>query len=73
MAGELVLFNATDSWDPDGEIVSYSWDFNNDGSPDAETASAEHIFPEPGSFIVSLTVTDNAGASDTLSISIDAQ
>jgi PKD repeat protein len=73
MAGELVLFDATDSWDPDGEILAYSWDFNNDGSPDAETASAEHIFPEPGSFTVSLTVTDNAGASDTLSISIDAQ
>ncbi len=73
MAGELVLFDASDSWDPDGEIVAYSWDFNSDGSPDADTMSAEHIFPEPGSATVSLTVTDNSGASDTLSIPIDVQ
>jgi len=67
-AGELVLFNASSSWDFDGEIVAYSWDFNGDGSPDASTVTAEHIFPSPGTFSVSLTVTDNSGASDTLSI-----
>jgi PKD repeat protein len=72
-AGELVLFNGTLSWDFDGTIVTYSWDFNNDGSPDASTAVAEHFFPAPGTITVSLTVTDDSGASDTLSIPIDVQ
>ena len=72
-AGELVLFNGTLSWDFDGEIVAYMWDFNNDGSPDAITALAEHIFPSPGTITVSLTVTDNSGASDTLSIPIEVE
>jgi len=72
-AGELVLFNGTFSWDFDGEIVSYIWDFNNDGSPDAISALAEHIFPSPGTVTVSLTVTDNSGSSDTLSIPIDIE
>lgn len=69
-AGELVLFNGTFSWDFDGEIATYAWDFNNDGSSDANTALAEYIFPVPGTVTVSLTVTDNSGASDTLSIPI---
>jgi len=73
LAGELVLFNGTLSWDFDGEIVAYSWDFNNDGSPDANTAVAEHFFPSPGTITVSLTVTDNSGASDTLSIPIGVE
>ena len=73
MAGELVLFNGTNSWDFDGEIVTYSWDFNNDGSSDASTVVAEHFFPAPGTITVSLTVTDNSGASDTLSISIEVE
>ncbi len=72
-AGELVLFNGTFSWDFDGEIVAYSWDFNNDGSPDANTAVAEHFFPSPGTITVSLTVTDDSGASDTLSIPIEVK
>ena len=72
-AGELVLFNGTLSWDFDGEIVAYSWDFDNDGSPDANTSVAEHIFPSPGTITVSLTVTDDSGASDTLSIPIEVE
>jgi PKD repeat protein len=72
-AGELVLFNGTLAWDFDGEIVTYIWDFNNDGSPDAITALAEHIFPSPGTITVTLTVTDNSGASDTLSIPIEVE
>lgn len=72
-AGELVLFNGTFSWDFDGEIVSYVWDFNNDGNPDATTALAEHIFPSPGTATVSLTVTDDSGSSDTLSLDIDIE
>lgn len=69
--GELVLFNGTFSWDFDGEIESYAWDFDGDSIPDAVTPTAEHIFTSSGTKTVSLTVTDDSGASDTLSIDID--
>ncbi|MCF7889747.1 PKD domain-containing protein [Candidatus Bipolaricaulota bacterium] len=55
-----VSFDATNSADPDGNIVSYSWDFG-----DGETSSGEktdHVYSSSGDFTVELTVTDNDGA-----------
>ena len=58
-----VSLDATNSYDPDGNIVSYSWDLG-----DGETASGEkpdHVYSSSGNFIVELTVTDNGGAQDS--------
>jgi len=54
-------FNATGSTDPDGTIVSYDWDFG-DGNT-GTGATTTHTYATAGSFTVSLTVTDNGGAS----------
>jgi PKD repeat protein len=64
-AGELVLFDGTLSFDFDGQIVSYAWDFDADGTPDATSATAERSFADPGTYPVSLTVTDDGGNTDT--------
>lgn len=56
-------FNATSSHDPDGVIVSYSWDFG-DGSPPASGAVVTHTFPGQGSYDITLTVTDDGGLTD---------
>ena len=61
--GESVSFSATDSADPDGDIVSYNWDFG-DGDTDAGI-SVEHTYPHSGHYTVTLTVTDNDKLSDT--------
>ncbi len=61
-AGDLVTFTST-STDSDGTITAYAWDFNNDGVTDATTASASYTFMAAGSYPVALTVTDNGGAS----------
>ena len=53
-------FDATASADPDGVIVSYEWDFG-DGAT-ASGATTTHTFAE-GTWTVTLTVTDNAGAT----------
>ena len=54
-----VQFNGTGSYDPDGSITGYSWDFN-DGSY-SEDMNPQHMFTDPGSYAVTLTVTDDGG------------
>ena len=58
-----VLFDAGNSTDSDGNIAAWSWDFNSDGVEDAEGVSVEHTFTEAGEYNVTLTVTDDSGAT----------
>jgi TolB protein len=56
---QAVNFNGG-SFDPDGTITSYSWDFG-DGVTSASPASS-HAYATAGTYSVTLTVTDNLGA-----------
>ena len=58
--GESILFDAGASVDPDGTIVSWSWDFGDGASADTEQVS--HAFAASGVYLVRLTVTDDGGA-----------
>ena len=51
------------STDPDGSISSYAWNFGD--SATATSATANHTYSTPGTYTVSLTVTDNRGATNT--------
>ena len=57
---EQIQFDASQSEDIDGSIVSYLWDFG-DGNT-ATTKMAMHRYQSPGDYIVSLSVTDDDGA-----------
>ncbi|MCB1686366.1 MAG: S8 family serine peptidase, partial [Pseudomonadales bacterium] len=59
-----VQFDASSSRDPDGTITGYSWDFG-DGSIPASGVSTTHLFADPGTYSVGLTVTDNEGRTAT--------
>ncbi|NOJ60758.1 LamG-like jellyroll fold domain-containing protein, partial [Arthrobacter sp. 260] len=59
-----VAFDATGSADPDGTIDSYTWDFGDDQVGSGSTTS--HSYAEAGSYEVTLTVTDDDGATDTV-------
>jgi len=63
--GEDIRFNATKSYDPDGRIVSYFWDFGDETNATGVTAT--HSYTDNGTYMVTLTVTDNNGATDTAS------
>lgn len=68
-----VTFDASSSYDPDGEIVSYEWDLNGDGRyDDAEGDIVEYTYEQEGNFEVSLRVTDNNGEYDVTTTTIEA-
>jgi len=66
--GETVTFDASASFDPDGTIKTYVWDFG-DGTTDTAII-ATHIFTTAGSYNVTLTVTDDDGLSDASAQSV---
>ena len=57
-----VEFDASSSFDNDGNIVDYAWDFGDGNTTTGITTS--HIFEEVGTYTVTLTVTDNEGLMD---------
>ena len=69
-----VTFNASGSYDSDGDVVSYTWDFG-DGSPEQTEGGPRvvHVFPDTAAFClqitytVLLTVQDDAGDRGTAS------
>lgn len=62
--GTTIYFNASTSYDLDGYIVNYFWDFG-DQTNATGTATANHSYPDNGNYTVTLTVTDNDGATSS--------
>lgn len=65
-----VAFDASNSFDPNGDDLSYNWDFGNGQT--STLVSPTIIFTEIASYLVSLTVTDgiNTSASFTTTITV---
>ena len=61
--GGVVAFNASESYDPDGNISEYLWDFG-DGTT-AYGKIVEHVFNSSGMYTVALTVVDDKGMKNT--------
>ena len=58
-----ISFDASSSYDSDGNIISYEWDFKDGNTGSGETLN--HTFSSTGSYKVELTVTDNKGATSS--------
>jgi PKD repeat protein len=63
--GGAVRLSARDSFDIDGTIASYRWDFSDLDRP-IEGATVERSFDKPGIYSVQLTVTDGSGAANAV-------
>jgi trimeric autotransporter adhesin len=57
--------DATGSTDTDGRVASYAWNFGDGGT--AAGVTAAHSYAAPGTYQVTLTITDDDGASATSS------
>ena len=62
-------FDGTGSTDPDGSIGDYAWDFG-DGDT-GSGAEPTHVYDEPGTYLVTLTVTDNDDATGVTSHDVE--
>lgn len=62
--GSPVSFDGTGSFDPDGDLLTYSWDFDGDAVEDASGATPNHTYADNGLFSVTLTVSDGEPLSD---------
>lgn len=62
--------SASYSKNPQAQISTLRWSFG-DGSEPTTGAKASHTFMQPGTFVVTLAVTDSDGSTATSSISVD--
>ena len=65
VVNQSVTFDASSSYDPDGNITSYEWDFGDGNITNTTHEILNHSYSEAGSYEVTLTVTDDKGATDS--------
>ncbi len=67
----VVTFDASASTDPDGDAITYAWDFGDGNTATGETA--ENTYNSVGDYDATLTVTDENGAEsqDTITIRVN--
>jgi len=59
IVGEKITFDGSGSHDPNGAVVTYVWDFGEGSTGDGMIAT--HAYNSPGTYTVTLNVTDNEG------------
>ncbi|WP_394289173.1 PKD domain-containing protein [Microbacterium sp.] len=64
--GLQVNVNGAASADSDGDVVSYAWQFGDPAGTTATGATASHTYAAAGTYTVRLTVTDDDGATATI-------
>ncbi len=64
-----VMFDGASSYDRDGEIISYDWDFGDGRTGEGEIVY--HQYCEEGAYDVTLTVTDDDGLTGNITKCVD--
>ncbi|MBE0519971.1 Ig-like domain repeat protein [Candidatus Bathyarchaeota archaeon] len=70
---ETITFDASASYDPDGNIISYKWDFGDGNITVVKTPTIMHSYLDCGDYSVTLKVTDNSNLTDTVTKIITVQ
>lgn len=72
IVGKSISFSSAESYHPENvDIESYTWDFG-DGTNDSGR-SVNHIYQEEGEYIISLTIKDASGLTDSATHKIIVQ
>jgi PKD repeat protein len=58
---ETITFNASSSYDPDGTITKYEWNFGDGNITNTTDPLITHTYVSAGDYTVNLTVTDDEG------------
>jgi glucose/arabinose dehydrogenase len=64
-----VQFDASGSSDPDGDPITFAWDFGDGGT--STEASPQHTYVVGGSFLATLTVSDDRNGSSTTDVLVE--
>ncbi|MDG6222611.1 MAG: PKD domain-containing protein [Candidatus Bathyarchaeota archaeon] len=67
--GEKIVFDASESFDVDGTIVEYTWTFGDQTT--STGVIVDHSYPNTGEYTVTLTVTDDDGATDSVTSTVN--
>jgi PKD repeat protein len=66
VVGQEVIFNGKDSYDADGTVKNWSWEFGDDiKEPFKESSTAMHKYEKPGKYVAKLLVKDDDGDVST--------
>jgi cytochrome c len=65
-----VAFSSAGTLDPDGDPITYSWDFDGNGSSDSTAANPSFTYTTNGRYTATLTVRDSTGKIGTASVII---
>ena len=60
-----ILFDTSSSTDPDGQIISFIWDFGDENYTTTNQATTTHSYSTSSEFLVRLVVQDNQGATSS--------
>jgi PKD repeat protein len=75
--GVHCMFDGSPSVDVDGEIVWYAWDFGDGRTAEGIGAWTgtwlTNTYEQPGQYVVTMTVTDDRGATDTIAYDVQVQ
>ena len=67
--GSPILFDAQQSYDPNGDNLQYVWQLG-DGNSNVTDVSFEHTYADIGNYDVSLTITDDEGYQDVVNTQV---
>ncbi|HKK25905.1 MAG TPA: PKD domain-containing protein, partial [Gracilimonas sp.] len=62
-AGQTILFNSSQSYDPDGDTFNVQWDFGNGDV--SESANPSYVYDRPGTYDTILSMTDGISNKTT--------
>ncbi|MBY5161403.1 ThuA domain-containing protein [Salsipaludibacter albus] len=65
-----VTFDGSGSSDPDGDELTYEWDFDGDGTYDATGVTTSHTYTDLGVYSARLRVTDPGGRTSLTAVNI---